>query len=89
MPPVIPRKLLAVASAAGVIAFLGLVIYAITASAHKLARLVYFMLTKGQAFVEAGQDEYEERYRQRVVQNLAKRAREMGFELKPKELRPA
>lgn len=38
---------------------------AITASAHKLARLVYFMLTKGQAFVEAGQDEYEERYRQR------------------------
>lgn len=32
------------------------------------------MLTKGQAFVEAGQDEYEERYRQRVMQNLAKRA---------------
>ena len=62
---------------------------AITASAHKLARLVYFMLTKGQAFVEAGQDEYEERYRQRVVQNLARRAREMGFELKFKELRPA
>lgn len=62
---------------------------AITASAHKLARLVYFMLTKGQAFVEAGQDEYEERYRQRVVQNLARRAREMGFELQPKELRHA
>jgi len=62
---------------------------AITASAHKLARLVYFMLTKGQAFVEAGQDEYEQRYRQRVVQNLARRAREMGFELQPKELRPA
>ena len=36
---------------------------AITASAHKLARLVCFMLTRGQAFVEAGQDEYEERYR--------------------------
>ena len=34
---------------------------AITANAHKLARLVYFMLTKGQTFVEAGQDEYEER----------------------------
>jgi len=32
---------------------------AITASAHKLARLVYFMLTKGQAFGEADQDEYE------------------------------
>jgi transposase len=27
---------------------------AITASAHKLARPVYFMLTKSQAFLEAG-----------------------------------
>ena len=56
---------------------------AITASAHKLARLVYFMLTKGQAFVEAGQDEYEERYRQRVVQNLTRRAHQLGFQLTP------
>ena len=30
---------------------------AITASAHKLARLVYFLLTRGQAFVEAGQNQ--------------------------------
>ncbi|MDP2680751.1 MAG: IS110 family transposase [Rhodoferax sp.] len=58
---------------------------AITASAHKLARLVYFMLTKGQAFVEAGQDEYEERYRQRVVQNLTRRAHQLGFLLTPQE----
>lgn len=57
----------------------------ITASAHKLARLVYFMLTKGQAFVEAGQDEYEERYRQRVVQNLTRRAHHFGFQLTPQE----
>ena len=56
---------------------------AITASAHKLARLVYFMLTRGQAFVEAGQDEYEERYRQRVVQNLTRRAHQLGFQLTP------
>jgi len=58
---------------------------AITVSAHKLARLVYFMLTKGQAFVEAGQDEYEERYRQRVVQNLTRRAHQLGFQLTPQE----
>ena len=57
---------------------------AITASAHKLARLVYFMLTRGQAFVEAGQVEYEERYRQRVVQNLTRRAHQLGFQLTPK-----
>ena len=56
---------------------------AITATAHKLARLVYFMLTKGQAYVEAGQQYYEERYRDRVVQNLTKRAHVLGFELTP------
>ena len=56
---------------------------AITATAHKLARLVYFMLTRGQAYVEAGQQYYEERYRERVVQNLTKRARTLGFQLVP------
>ena len=53
------------------------------ACVFKLARLVYFMLTRGQAFVEAGQDEYEERYRQRVVQNLTRRAQQLGFQLTP------
>lgn len=56
---------------------------AITATAHKLARLVYFMLTKGQAYVEVGQDYYEQRYRERVVQNLTRRAHHLGFELTP------
>ena len=41
------------------------------------------MLTRGQAFVEAGQVEYEERYRQRVVQNLTRRAHQLGFQLTP------
>ncbi len=53
--------------------------------AHKLARLLYFTLTRGQAFVEAGQDEYEEHYRQRVVQNLTRRAQQLGFQLTPRE----
>jgi transposase len=56
---------------------------AITATAHKLARLIYFMLTKGQDYVEAGQEAYEEKHRQRVLQNLTKRARHLGFELTP------
>ena len=42
-----------------------------------------YSLDKGQAFVEAGQDEYEERYRQRVVQNLTRRAHQLGFQLTP------
>ena len=54
---------------------------AITATAHKLARLVYFMLTKGQAYTDAGQQYYEERYRERLLQNLTKRAHTMGFQL--------
>jgi transposase len=58
---------------------------AITATAHKLARLIYFMLTKGQDYVEAGQEAYEEKYRQRVLQNLTKRARHLGFELTPQQ----
>ena len=32
---------------------------AISASAHRLARLVYFTLNRGQAFVNAGQGKYE------------------------------
>jgi transposase len=56
---------------------------AITAAAHKLARLVYTMLTKGTEYVDKGQEYYEERYRQRVVYNLNKKAAAMGFFLMP------
>jgi transposase len=59
---------------------------AITATAHKLARLIYSMLTKGQDYVDAGQRYYEERYRERVVQNLSKRAQTLGFQLVPVEV---
>jgi transposase len=56
---------------------------AITATAHKLARLVYFMMTKGQAYADQGQQYYEDRYRERVVQSLTKRAQTLGFQLVP------
>lgn len=54
---------------------------AITATAHKMARLIYAMLKNGTDYVDAGQKYYEERYRSRVVQNLKRKARELGFEL--------
>ncbi|MGL6109902.1 MAG: IS110 family transposase, partial [Rubrivivax sp.] len=41
-----------------------------TATAHKLARMVYFMLTRGEAFVDQGQQLYEEQQRQRSVAAL-------------------
>jgi transposase len=34
---------------------------AVTAAAHKLARLIYVMLTKGEEYTDQGQDYYEER----------------------------
>ena len=54
---------------------------AITATAHKLARLVYSMIKHGTAYVDAGQEYYEQRYRSRVVQNLKRKAQELGFGL--------
>lgn len=54
---------------------------AITATAHKLARLIYSMLKHGTEYVDAGQDYYEQRYRTRVVENFKKRALELGFTL--------
>jgi len=56
---------------------------AVTAAAHKLARLVYIMLTRGEEYTDQGQQYYEERYRERVVRQLSKRARELGMELVP------
>lgn len=56
---------------------------AITATAHKLARLIYTLLTKGTAYVDQGQNYYEERYRQRVVHHLHKKAAAMGYTLVP------
>jgi transposase len=56
---------------------------AVTAAAHKLARLFYAMLTRGQEFVDQGQEYYEERYRQRVIHHLQRKAQQMGMCLVP------
>lgn len=56
---------------------------AVTAAAHKLARLIYVMLTRGEEYTDRGQAYYEERYRQRVVANLTRRAQQLGLLLLP------
>jgi transposase len=56
---------------------------AIAAAAHKLARLIYTMLTKGEEYTDQGQAYYEERYRERVLHHLAKRADKIGMKLVP------
>ena len=54
---------------------------AVAAAAHKLARLIYTMLTKGEEYIDQGQDYYEERYRQRVLRQLALRAEKLGMKM--------
>jgi transposase len=54
---------------------------AVTAAAHKLARLIYSMLTKGEEYTDQGQDYYEKRYRERVLHQLARRAEKLGMRL--------
>lgn len=59
-----------------------------TATAHKLARMVYFMLTRGEAYVDQGQRRYEEQQRQRSIVALKRRAAALGFEVNPVEATP-
>lgn len=56
---------------------------AVTAAAHKLARLIYAMLTKGEEYTDLGQQYYEERYRERVVRQLQRRANKLGMLVVP------
>lgn len=62
---------------------------AITATAHKLARIIYALLTQGAAFVDHGQDYYERQYHERVLKSLARRAKELGYDLAPRNPTPA
>jgi transposase len=61
---------------------------AITATAHKLARLIYALITKGQEYHDQGQDYFEEKYRERVVKNLRQRAEKLGLKLVSPEKDP-
>ena len=57
-----------------------------TATAHKLARMVYLMLTKGEAFVDQGQQRCEEQQRERSIAALKRRAAALGFQINPTQV---
>jgi transposase len=59
---------------------------AITATAHKLARIFYHLWTTGEDFIDAGADAYEQQYQQRVLKHLKQRAKQMGFDLVPEPI---
>ncbi len=54
---------------------------AVTATARKLAVLFYRALRFGLAYADPGAGYYEERYKRRVIENLQRRARGLGFTL--------
>jgi transposase len=56
---------------------------AITATAHKLARLVYALLTKGEAYIGQAMEAYEQAYQARKLQGLSRAAQALGFRLEP------
>lgn len=52
-----------------------------TATARKLAVLFYNSLRFGMRYVDPGQASYEERYQTRVLANLTRRAKQLGYAL--------
>ncbi|MCW2270880.1 IS110 family transposase [Pseudomonas sp. JUb96] len=58
---------------------------AVTATARKIAILFYNAMRFGMAYQDPGADHYEQKYRERVVKSLHRRAAEFGFSLQPVE----
>ena len=56
---------------------------AITATAHKIARIFYHLLKYKEEYRDPGQDYYEQKYRERVIRNLKRRAKDLGLDLVP------
>lgn len=56
---------------------------AVTAMARKLAIIIYKMLRDGRPYVDRGAEDYDARYRERVIKNLQRKAASLGLQLAP------
>jgi transposase len=56
---------------------------AVTATAHKLARIIYAMLKERKPYHDVGAHYYEQQHRERVLRNLNRQASRLGFRLEP------
>ena len=56
---------------------------AITATAHKIARLFYKLWTERGTYTDHGETYYEQKYREHLVKRLKKTAQSLGFEVVP------
>ena len=53
----------------------------VTATAHKLARILYRMLKHGEEYVRQGMEDYEKKHQARKLKALQKAAESIGFQL--------
>ncbi|MDZ7292856.1 MAG: hypothetical protein ONB44_07170 [candidate division KSB1 bacterium] len=58
---------------------------AITATAHKLARLIYRMLRDKVEYLDLGADYYEQKYKKRELTKLQRKAAKPGYKVVPIE----
>ncbi len=54
---------------------------AITATAHKLARMIYRMLKYGHQYLDIGQELYEAKYKDAILKSLEHKAKQLGYQL--------
>ena len=54
---------------------------AVTATAHKLARIVYLALRHGMTYVRQSQEEYEAQMKEKQIKALRRKARLLGLEI--------
>jgi transposase len=57
---------------------------AVTATAHKLARIVYLALKHGLTYVRQSQEEYQAQLREKQLEALRRKARQLGLEVSEK-----
>ncbi len=58
----------------------------VTATAHKLARIIFQLIKHGAAYVRQGLEDYEKKFQARKLNALQKAAKAMGFELIPQPI---
>ena len=54
---------------------------AITATAHKIARIFYSMLKNKTPYQEHSQENYEQRRRERAIADLKRKAKRLGYQV--------
>lgn len=56
---------------------------AMTALAHKLARIIYHLLKHREPYQDLGREAYEQQFRERELKSLQRKAAKLGFQLAP------